>query len=957
MNSPSSKKQTPYDKKLWWRKARMYLAWALTFVVCLCVSANDFHQRFFRAIDPQIKSAYVKMTELLPGVALTEAAMDTTYELLLSSRKDAVNMGFSTSGDYDVESAPLSEDLRDSITVEWVTRLNVGNGGAVYIVRKDDGTIVAHPNKSQVGKKLMVSPLNNIALRGTNVVNYSGLPETELLEFDNEQATDTIELKHLLLFPGDGNYTSTLKSMNDMLFGSIVSYDEYYVVCGITIWEYLGYMARSVYVSIIACALMWLFVHFICLTLDKHNESASGLRTRLAAYGLILTLALFVVSWYVQVLCDTTDGLNAMQSYSDAGVASLKAYSSARDRINSWLDDQYLDQCRVARDYVKSKGTQNVTREDLADMSKRLGIWHIYVYDEQGQVIVTNSPYDHLTLSDDPEKPSYAFRSLLEGADHVIQAPVPDEVTGTRTQFVGVSLRNDQDKADGFVQVAVDPELRDILSTPLGMDSVLNNIIVGKPTIAMTFDKANMTVTASTQPSLVGLPIESFNYTAEKLKTNKSGFIDYGGEEYYAGFAEADDCYLVPASPISDYSDALTYSLRNAFIVACGLALILALALYNYQSDVVDAAPQADPNAAEKRPARTSFVRRAMQAAATSGVMRSQDKEGFEERWHMDDPTSEKTPGQRTMGIAYRMLFVFCLLHLIPVAYSTFFQGKGNVQLSGLTYVLNGDWEKGANIFALTSCLVLLFILYVVVSVTNRILYSIAKVSDLRTETVCLLLKSCLSYVCVIAFIYYGLSQFGIPTQALLASAGIITLAVSVGAKDLVNDFIAGFFILLEGTVKVGDHITVGSWTGIVREIGLRTTKIDHPDETKIFNNSSLKDIVTKKQQDKVEVEPEPPVEAEEPEETVETVTLTLPVPLSADLAKIETVLAKELPGLLDGVEGLASPPAYEGVERLEGTTMYLQFALEAKGGEQQAALRQLMRLLKLLFDRYGIAL
>ena len=157
--------------------------------------------------------------------------------------------------------------------------------------------------------------------------------------------------------------------------------------------------------------------------------------------------------------------------------------------------------------------------------------------------------------------------------------------------------------------------------------------------------------------------------------------------------------------------------------------------------------------------------------------------------------------------------------------------------------------------------------------------------------------------------------------------------------------------------MKVGDHITVGSWTGIVREIGLRTTKIDHPDETKIFNNSSLKDIVTKKQQDKVEVEPEPPVKAEEPEETVETVTLTLPVPLSADLAKIETVLAKELPGLLDGVEGLASPPAYEGVERLEGTTMYLQFALEAKGGEQQAALRQLMRLLKLLFDRYGIAL
>ena len=42
---------------------------------------------------------------------------------------------------------------------------------------------------------------------------------------------------------------------------------------------------------------------------------------------------------------------------------------------------------------------------------------------------------------------------------------------------------------------------------------------------------------------------------------------------------------------------------------------------------------------------------------------------------------------------------------------------------------------------------------------------------------------------------------------------------ISFGAKDLMSDIIAGFFTLVEGSYKVGDFITAGSWYGTVTEI------------------------------------------------------------------------------------------------------------------------------------------
>lgn len=62
----------------------------------------------------------------------------------------------------------------------------------------------------------------------------------------------------------------------------------------------------------------------------------------------------------------------------------------------------------------------------------------------------------------------------------------------------------------------------------------------------------------------------------------------------------------------------------------------------------------------------------------------------------------------------------------------------------------------------------------------------------------------------------------------LLASAGIVGITIGIGARNLVEDLIAGFFLLTQDTIAIGDYVNVGggAFEGTIEDIGFRTIKI-----------------------------------------------------------------------------------------------------------------------------------
>jgi small conductance mechanosensitive channel len=86
-----------------------------------------------------------------------------------------------------------------------------------------------------------------------------------------------------------------------------------------------------------------------------------------------------------------------------------------------------------------------------------------------------------------------------------------------------------------------------------------------------------------------------------------------------------------------------------------------------------------------------------------------------------------------------------------------------------------------------------------------------------------------------------SLGQIGVNVAPLLASAGVVGLAVGFGAQNLVKDLVSGFFLILENQVRVGDVAVINGTGGLVEAISFRTIILrDEAAVVHVFPNGSI---------------------------------------------------------------------------------------------------------------------
>jgi len=90
--------------------------------------------------------------------------------------------------------------------------------------------------------------------------------------------------------------------------------------------------------------------------------------------------------------------------------------------------------------------------------------------------------------------------------------------------------------------------------------------------------------------------------------------------------------------------------------------------------------------------------------------------------------------------------------------------------------------------------------------------------AEKRANTLMGILKSIMRVIIWLIFIMLLLSKFGVNIGPIIASAGILGLAIGFGAQELVRDFITGFFILLEDQLRTGDIAIINGTAGLVEE-------------------------------------------------------------------------------------------------------------------------------------------
>ncbi len=110
-----------------------------------------------------------------------------------------------------------------------------------------------------------------------------------------------------------------------------------------------------------------------------------------------------------------------------------------------------------------------------------------------------------------------------------------------------------------------------------------------------------------------------------------------------------------------------------------------------------------------------------------------------------------------------------------------------------------------------------------------------------KNVTLIYALKDLFKYIIYIIAVILIFDVFGIDLQGIFVSIGIVSIIVGFAAKDIISNFMSGFFLISDKSLQVGDIISVNNLKGEILKIGFRNTTIEDNNQSIItIPNSTL---------------------------------------------------------------------------------------------------------------------
>lgn len=223
---------------------------------------------------------------------------------------------------------------------------------------------------------------------------------------------------------------------------------------------------------------------------------------------------------------------------------------------------------------------------------------------------------------------------------------------------------------------------------------------------------------------------------------------------------------------------------------------------------------------------------------------------------------------------------------------------------------------------------------------TNATLYSERR--ERRAHALGSLFKSVTTAATGAIVVLMILDQLGFPLGPILASAGIVGVAVGLGAQHVVRDFIAGVCMLLEDQYGVGDVIDTGHTVGTVESVGLRVTRVRGPDGALWhIRNGEIARIANRSQ-------------------GWSGVSVDLAIAYDENLTRVERLVDKIVGELVDTDEWrdrIVERPRLLGIERVGDEAITLRIAGRCVPEHQGALERELRQRIKAGFDAENVRL
>ena len=555
--------------------------------------------------------------------------------------------------------------------------------------------------------------------------------------------------------------------------------------------------------------------------------------------------------------------------------------SDEKDLEEKWyVDHGERIASRIAQD------PEAVSREQLQEYCDLFGIDYIMLFDPDGNEILCSADYIGFTMDAGLGENSADFRRLLMGIPFVIHKTSFDPVTELERQFIGVRVPlSGESGSEGYgaLIMAIRPNMKsfdeiDILS----QFSFLDN----ENRLYFYADQETGKILFAGDSTLVGKTAMECGLPERSLQDGYTDFAVFNGHNSYVTMvkqAAADFFYVIRSSVLFSSTLPMAFSALVGYLLS---SLILGFfCLKGYNADAFEIMIGDEQNEGKNTDRLENVEKNDFSDFSKLPV----NKNRSDIRW------ADKTPDSQ-VGMILKIDIL--LLVILPIL--VYIRKYGDSSL--FWFIMNGNWTRGVNLFAFCAIMIVSITGILVLILSSGLLSLAAGFTGRSGETACRMLYSLIYYLVFAVILYYIFEYVGLSMSTYIASLGTASLALSIGAKDMIADILAGVLIVIERQFLVGDIVEIDGVRGKVLEIGVRSTRLlDGSNDIRFINNSNIRSIVNKSIHT-----------------TANSAEFTLVTHLT--LEQIEELLSREIPKIGEKSDVIISGPVFNGIVKVSGS-------------------------------------
>ncbi len=777
--------------------------------------------------------------------------------------------------------------------------IHLGEDGFITAVRLSDGVIVY--SKDEAVNGLSFDAVCDQKLPEDGFHSWLTIGGTKYYAWAKDVTADNTEYRLLGLISYEELYYSD--------FAVLMIAQSAYLIAALLILLYGLFLNDDLMNSSMATSIRYRKLngkYYLNLTIFK----------KLVTVVLISGVAILCVSWYTQAL----SGISRQRVASDTKLsdygASLDENTADYNEVLRIFEDEYTEHRAKSIAWAIRKDPSLLNDAELTVLAGLCEISAINVYDGNGNMEVTTTPYKDITVPTDEDNPYSAFWDIIKGYKDTLSVDATGEDSNYYHIYEYIAAKRTDTDNGGMVQIAVS---EDRLSEFTETTSALHIINSLEDDSVMVLDSETGEVLYAFDDEMIGKNAVDYGMEEGAVKDGYTGWQTINGIFCFLMSKAHGSMLLYVGVSMLDF-------LGKTFIVSAFTALITSLLLFitvllvsiTERSAIIATLSTSKKIYAQK----VSYI-------MVDDKGRLTTTQSADTRWSGDSiPFREMNAGQKLSFIT-KVCIVICFLILLCIYYK-------NIKNSGslLAFIASGRWDYSLNLFSVTFALLYAVKILIISVAIRKMIHIVSRQFNSGVKTVGRMLESFIKYAAAITILYEALLCFGVDSSTLTTGAGLLTLVIGLGANNMISDVIAGIFIVFEGDYRVGDIVTIDKWRGTVQEIGIRTTKIISPGkDIKIIRNSQASGVINMTRQYSI-------------------ASVEFNVSANEDLTEMESHMDELLADIRKNIPELMEGPVYSGVVSYVNGTATVRINAFCKEADRDDVTNKLNREMKLMFDK-----